>query len=193
MTDRILLVGRHAEAKDSHSLGDKFRKLSDHGKSQALGNGLMLDQNGYIPDVIIHSDAIRIQETLAGIISIWPDAPKTISDGRIYQVPYGLTDANLVNFFERILAQADDGKACVMVLGHNPDIARYAEILSGGLPKAMKGEYPTATISVFRSSAESWALIAPENCILEGVILNGQRYIKADRQIPSAPRGPEAK
>lgn len=193
MTDRILLLGRHAQANDSHRLGDKFRTLSDAGKAQAMGNGLILEKLNCVPDIIIHSDAIRAQETVAHASSIWGQPAEKIPDPRIYLVPDGLTDNNFINFFGRILDQADDNKKCLMVVGHEPYIGRYATLMSGGLPASMKGEYPTATITVLHSSAESWSLVEPDNCKLSSVILNGQQVVKPDLRKPSTQHAPEIK
>lgn len=189
MSDRVLIVMRHAEAAPAPIGGDdKLRHLTSLGKSQAQTCGMLLRDQGYTPDIVLHSTARRIHETRDAMLKPWAmKPPQLIEDARLYSPWQGLNTENLLHFYNRMMDQADDGARALMVLGHNPTIAQFAEGLNRGLPAQIALNYPSATACVFISSAETWYEVGPDNTRLELIVLGGEKLLKAKDFRPGRP------
>lgn len=195
--NRKLIIMRHAEAADPEKgVDDKLRHLTRYGKGQARTCAVSLLANGHAPDLLIHSTATRILETRDAMLDVWPESPRLLDDGRLYNPPYGLEPANLLHFFQRVMDQADEKYRKLLILTHNPAVAQLAEILNQGFPGILRNNYPSATACVFTSDAPRWYDVGPENSRLEMVIISGEKVVAIkDPQTAShlpEPRGPEA-
>lgn len=183
---RTLICMRHAEAPQNTS-GDFDRTLNRAGRAQAQSAARIILQQSVLPDVVLHSHAPRIMQTLDEMELVWSvtgKSPQRIKDERLYNTPYGLTPDNIFSLYQRMLDFADDAHQTLLVLGHSPAIHHFVEHSYGGKIAPLGNNFPSATACVFTTDAESWSLIEPENLRLHGVIVNGQDWKKV-----SQPRG----
>ena len=128
---------RHAKSDWSHpDQEDRDRPLNDRGRAGAARMGEWMRARGHSPDLVLCSDAARTRETLEGL---------------------GL-DGGTVEFREElylaapeaILAAATVGKAdCLLVVGHNPGMARAAALAVANPPNHPDfARYPTGACTV---------------------------------------------
>ena len=121
---RRLIVMRHAKSSWDSSIGsDHERPLDGRGPKDAPRIGVDLVQRGWIPDLVLSSDAQRTRETFAGLSESFP--------GRI--------EARFLSSFYLAgpraageeVAQLEGAVSCVLLLGHNPGWESLVEALSG--------------------------------------------------------------
>lgn len=198
-----LILMRHAQAADAHrNQKDIVRSLTMAGKFQASTTAEYLEQIGYIPQQVIVSPAIRTQETLAEMNSVWGDKkPQRTDDQMLYDVSHDIApykgDFDLVDTFNSVLEQANLQHDCVMVLGHYPSIPNLAHSIASALPQELNIAYPTATAVILELHSEEWNSLAPRHATCKAVIYHdkdkGVRLIRMPDQTPAALLEPEAK
>lgn len=145
---RVILT-RHAKSSWA-DLGqaDHDRPLNTRGQAAACKVGQWLHDNGYIPDQVISSTAKRCVETWAGLdqalgLGITPEY-----DRKLYHAHVG-------NMLEKLKAATGD---TVLILGHNPGIAAFAEELLEVVPKSDNFfRYPTAATTLIDFDIKDWA------------------------------------
>ncbi len=160
MTERLLLVLRHAEAGPHlySGAGDIERPLTATGHQQAARIGAQLAGLELPhPFQVICSSARRTQETAKGVLSALPD---TI----IPQIESNLYGAGLETLYGFIHATSDDIRT-LLLIGHNPAIGTFAHDLAGAALKndafaALRHGYAPATLTVFQT-AEDWVNVRP--------------------------------
>lgn len=148
MTLRLILT-RHAKSDWDNPLDtDHQRPLSLRGKRAAPLVGRWLTTKGYLPQEALVSDAVRTRETWALLDAEFPaPVPVRFEQGLYLAGP----DVML-----RCLATAQ--APCVMMIGHNPGIAAFAEMLLTQ-PVAHPGfvRYPTCATLIAEFEATDWA------------------------------------
>lgn len=83
---RLLIIMRHAEA--DWGLDDFNRPLTKCGHGQAPEAGRWLLENGYIPEMLVSSAALRTRQTTAWISEgLGEKAPTASLDERLYNAP----------------------------------------------------------------------------------------------------------
>ena len=112
---RRLIVMRHAKSSWDSSIGsDHERPLDCRGRKDAPRIGASLVQRGWIPDLVLSSDARRTRETFAGLSesfsSFYLAGPRAAGEE---------------------VAQLEGAVSCVLLLGHNPGWESLVEALSG--------------------------------------------------------------
>jgi len=119
-----LLLLRHAKSswKDD-SLNDHERPLKKRGKKDAKRIAKVILENDLIPDLILSSSAMRARETVAIIIENLDTDIETIFSRELYM-------AEPEDFFE-ILSAIDNPHQIVMIVGHNPGLEAFLQILGG--------------------------------------------------------------
>ncbi len=152
MTKRLILT-RHAKSSwDNTEMADHDRPLNKRGRGAAADLGAWLASRGYVPDEVISSDARRTQETWDGIAAVLPTAPAPRFTHKLYQAPADVMLAVLRH------AKGDT----VMMLGHNPGIAEFAQRLVGRAPLNPEfARYPTGATLVAEFPIDDWADLAP--------------------------------
>ena len=149
---RRLFLLRHAKAEHSIGRDDYERALTDRGRDDARRVAEALRANNLLPEILIHSGALRTKQTAEIFASGWPRRVELQED-------LGLYDASDGTLFERARA-LDDAHASVGLVGHNPGIGNLAIALasSGSSPdlRRMAAKYPTGAASVLDFPAESW-------------------------------------
>ena len=145
---KTLLVMRHAKSSWADSGQSDFdRPLNPRGIKDAPRMGNHLREQGLIPDLVLHSSALRASETArATARSAQCDASPVAVEDLYLAAPQAYLD---------LLHGQDDANATIMVIGHNPGIADLVEQLTGQ-PDAM----PTAAIAHIQLAIDSWADLA---------------------------------
>ncbi len=143
---RLLILTRHAKsAWDSPTLSDHDRPLNKRGRKSAPAIGKWLRSNGWLPDEVLSSTATRTRETWK---RLGLTAPKVSFTRALY-----LTDSDEM----RAILSAASGRA-VLMLGHNPGIAEFANRLVRSPPDHPRFyDYPTCATTVIRFKAPDWA------------------------------------
>ena len=144
MSRRLILI-RHAKSSwGDPLLPDHTRVLNARGLHAAGAVGDWLRAKGYAPDAVLSSSAARTRETATRIEF---DVPATFLDALYHAGP------------EVMLAQLCRAEgACVMMLGHNPGIAEFADLLLAYPPgHARFADYPTAATLVADFDILDWA------------------------------------
>lgn len=118
-----LLILRHAKSSWDHpELSDHERPLNKRGKRDAPRVGEYLRAASLVPDIIMSSTARRAQETADRVID------SSGFDGSLLLIPE-FYHGNYETMLE-LLRQLPDEAACVMIVGHNPDLEEFIEELT---------------------------------------------------------------
>ncbi len=143
-----LILTRHAKsAWDDPLTPDHDRPLNDRGKAAAADLGQWLASRGYVPDKVLCSDATRTRATYSGIAPALPATTVLEVKPALYHAGPDVMLAVLQN------AKAD----CVMMIGHNPGIAEFAERLVANKPSNPEFDrYPTGATLVADFVIDSW-------------------------------------
>lgn len=150
MTLRLILT-RHAKSDWSQpGQSDADRPLNRRGQRDAPRLGLWLASRGYLPDLVLCSTAARTRETLDLVLTTLGSAPEVRHLPSLYHAEPEAIQAEL--------ARAA-GKT-VMVVGHNPGIAAFAQDLVHDRPLHPRfDDFPTAATAVIDFALPTWAEI----------------------------------
>jgi phosphohistidine phosphatase len=144
-----LILTRHAKSSwDDPTVADHDRPLNARGKAAAADLGQWLASRGYVPEEVLCSDALRTRKTWSGIAPALPGTPILELKPALYHAGPDVMLAVLRH------AKADT----VMMIGHNPGIAEFAERLVGHAPANPEfHRYPTGATLVADFAIDSWA------------------------------------
>ncbi len=153
---RRLILLRHAKSDRPAGVPDHDRPLNDRGRRVAPAVGAHLAQEGLRPDLALVSTAERTRETWGAMTAALGD-PETRWQREIYEAP--------ASRILRVIRDAPDSAATVIVVGHNPGLGDLASDLAGEGPRAARNrlglEFPTAAYVVIDFDTDHWADIAP--------------------------------
>ncbi|WP_299356426.1 histidine phosphatase family protein [uncultured Shimia sp.] len=140
-----LILTRHAKSSWKQlDLTDHARPLNKRGRASAEAVGDWLRHEKMVPDETLSSDAARTRETAA--LMGFDVEPVFLS--ALYHAGSTMMLRQLHNA---------TGKK-VMMIGHNPGIAEFAERLARDLPAHRRFlDYPTCATTVFKFDVDSWA------------------------------------
>ena len=152
MTLHLILM-RHAKSNWDHHGGDHSRPLNDRGRNAATVIGQWLAAKGYVPDLVLCSNAERTAQTWANISVKLGASPSVQFQQALYQ-------AAPEKLFQ-LLRRVRDAK-CVLILAHNPGIAVLASALADRAPAHRRfDDYPTTATTVLEFEPDSWATVLP--------------------------------
>lgn len=141
-----LILMRHAKSSwDDPLQSDHDRPLNQRGRDSAPAIGKWLSDKSFLPDELLCSTAARTRETydrlgLTAVQATFKDALYLAS-----------ADAML-----RVLQSATS--PAVLMLGHNPGIGHFAELLAQQAPDHPRFfDYPTCATTVFTFDADTWS------------------------------------
>lgn len=160
---KTLYLLRHAEAEAGSSLaaGDHGRVLSIRGRAESRDVGRFMKDQGMVPEFILASDSLRTVSTARLVAEeLFGDRKSPITsrfDRALYLAP---ADA-LLSAVQAVTGKLDR----LLLVAHNPGTMELALHLSGADAIKFEGFAP-ATLAVFETDAEDWALIGPENTVL---------------------------
>ncbi|HVH94043.1 MAG TPA: methyltransferase domain-containing protein [Nocardioidaceae bacterium] len=147
MSERTLILLRHAKSDWSGDTADIDRPLADRGRRQAPGAGRWLAANIDSIDLAVVSPAARTRSTWELVAAELNVPPHTRIDDRLYA-------ASGDELLTVVRGLHDDVETAILV-GHNPGMEELASLLTGE-PMAMK----TSVLAVITVSG-SWGTVAP--------------------------------
>lgn len=140
---------RHAKSAHPAATGDHERPLDARGQRDAPRMGALLQARFPVPDVLLASTALRVQQTVAALaeggMSGLPDAVET------HEQLYLAEPEVIWDFLASALMEHDD----VWLVAHNPGVTDAVELLSGARLEAMP------TLAVARIAFEEVAYDTP--------------------------------
>lgn len=117
MTLRLILT-RHAKSSwDDPSMTDHDRPLNARGRGAASDLGRWLASRGYLPDLVLCSDAQRTWETWTRLSDELPVTPRLELKPALYHAGADVMLAVLRHATAPV----------VMMVGHNPGISEFAQ------------------------------------------------------------------
>lgn len=147
MTRRLILI-RHAKSGwDNIYADDHARTLTNSGKAASEAVGQWLATNGYAPDVILTSDAIRALQTTALVKTGTGANIPTQEIGMLYHA----SPDTIKDYATQQTAQS------IAIVGHNPGIGMAANLLVTYAPDHHRfNDYPTAATTVIDFPDDAW-------------------------------------
>ncbi len=127
MTQRTLVILRHAKAERPSGVPDADRPLTDRGHADAAAVGAWLAARGYAPDLVVCSPSRRTRQTWHSIHLALPaePAPKVRYEHAVYDGGH----SDLV----ALLRDTAPEITTVLLIGHNPTVSLLSAMLD---PKA---------------------------------------------------------
>ena len=144
---KTLYVLRHAKSSwDTPELADFDRPLNNRGKTAAPFMGEVMTANGFTPDVIVSSPAVRARETARLTKEAAHLKADIIHDERIYEAS--------PRTLKTVASSIDDRFGSAMLVGHNPGMEGIVRLLTG-----KSEEMPTAALAVIELDIDRWSEI----------------------------------
>lgn len=146
---RSLILMRHAKSDWGHAgLPDHDRPLNARGAADAPAMGEWLRAQGYLPDEVLCSTALRTRQTLAGLSLQAP--------ARFLPALYHADPATMYEALQEATGQI------VLMVGHNPGIAAFAADLLVTTPDHPRfDDYPTSATLIARFDITTWDDLRP--------------------------------
>ncbi|GIW81776.1 MAG: phosphoglycerate mutase [Gemmatales bacterium] len=140
-----LLIMRHAKSswKDP-DLDDHDRPLNKRGQRDAPRMGKLIRDRNLIPDALISSPARRARTTAEMVVK------KFDFDG-VIELNKELYFGSLTSWLRMLQALPDDVKRA-MIVGHNPGLEEFLELLTG-----QHERLPTAALAHVALPIDSWS------------------------------------
>lgn len=147
MTRRLILI-RHAKSGWGNTYADDHaRTLTERGVLAAEKIGRWLAAEGYLPDLILTSDAIRALQTTTGVKAGLGQTIPTAELGMLYHAA--------PDTIVEIAAKHTD--QTIAIVGHNPGIGMAAGLLVDQAPPHHRfNDYPTAATTVVDFPSDQW-------------------------------------
>lgn len=148
MTRRLILI-RHAKSSWSDPFADDHaRVLNQRGRASAEAIGAWLTEHGYVPEVVLCSDAIRTQETAQLVLPAFITKPQL----RLSQMLYHAAPATVLDMIRKETAPV------IAVIAHNPGVGMLANALVTPPPAHHRfSDYPTCATTVIDFDTETWS------------------------------------
>jgi phosphohistidine phosphatase len=165
MTERTLVLLRHAKAETPGDGPDFERDLAERGRADADAAGAWLADEGLWPALVFCSPAARTRQT-------WQLAEIALTqakpEGPAPEVRYepGLYDGGRTEVFDLLRGVADDVRT-VLIVGHNPTMSDVSILLRPDPRNADREGLKTAGLAVHRTD-RSWSETEPGSMPLVG-------------------------
>jgi phosphohistidine phosphatase len=141
---KTLYVLRHAKSSwDNAKLADFDRPLNNRGETAAPFMGQLMATNGFIPDVIVSSPAVRARETARLAKEAAHISADIVHDERIYEAS--------PRTLQSVVSSINDRFDSAMLVGHNPGMEGIIRLLTG-----KSEEMPTAALAVVDLDIQKW-------------------------------------
>jgi phosphohistidine phosphatase len=124
MTDRTLVLLRHAKAEPLGAAADAGRPLTARGRADAAAAGDWLRAQGLVPDLVLCSPARRTRETwhaVAAALAERAPATNVIYDPELY----GASPDQVLE----LICGIDADVATLLLIGHNPTMSTLSVLL----------------------------------------------------------------
>ncbi len=159
---RRLFLVRHAKAEPAVGRSDYDRALTDRGREDARRVAGALAARGMMPDLLIHSGALRTKQTAEIFAGEWPRRVELEEEPGLYDATPGMLYARA-----RALP---DSHATIGLVGHNPGIGELAVSLAGSGAyselRRMAAKFPTCAVAALDFSEQAWDDIERKTALL---------------------------
>lgn len=158
-----LAILRHAEAVPIAEGGDPERPLTSAGRGMAERMGRYFRNSDLVPDFVLVSPALRARQTFEGLEH---------SAGRMFKVEVvpALYNAS-IEMLAAIVAEVPSEIKFLLLIGHNPGFAEFANVLAGSGKKAelakMRDHFSTPCLALIDFDVKSWSKAMTGNGHLE--------------------------
>ncbi len=149
---KTLLLMRHCQTEGGTArLADKHRSLTSQGENDARRMGATLQRDGLVPQLVVHSSVRRAAQTAGLVAGELGIEGLLLANQRLYT-------AEADGYLEEIQLLSDDVDQ-VLLIGHNPSIARLAtQLYREGLAVT---HYPPGAMAGYEFPGDSWSTIRP--------------------------------
>lgn len=153
MVSRRLILLRHANSSwEDRSLRDHDRPLSRTGQADAIEVSQKLQKLGWIPELILSSDAVRTRETL----KIMQEQVKGFLEAEVHFISsfYSIAamDGQTAEHLQKAICNfSRDEILTVMCMGHNRGWEEAASMFSGA-----SIELKTCNAALLEATGKSW-------------------------------------
>jgi phosphohistidine phosphatase len=148
MTERTLVLLRHAKADRPAGVSDEQRPLTARGHADAAAAGAWLARSGLRPDLVLCSPAKRTRQTWHGIaVALAGSAAPTV------RYEPDLYDGGAEDLLALVREVGEDVNT-VLLIGHNPSVSVLSALLDPDAQADSDG-LRTSGIAVHRASAWS--------------------------------------
>ena len=155
---KTLYLLRHAKSSwKDETLADIERPLNGRGRKASQTMGGVLKKQKVIPDLVLSSSAVRARQTTDLVMEAANLSSELRFDERIYEASA-----------QKLLAvvnQIEKSKKNVLLVGHNPGLEEFLELLTGSAETM-----PTGTLSKVILRASTWAAVSSKGGTLEWIV-----------------------
>jgi phosphohistidine phosphatase len=149
--DKVLILFRHAKAEHTPGKADHERELTGRGRRDAAAAGRWLHDNGFGPELVLCSPAVRTRQTWEAAANGGACGEEVEYDRRLYS---GGADGVL-----QTVRESGGEAQVVLVVGHNPTMAALASGLSEGdgstaAHECLAAGFPTSAVAVLGYSGK---------------------------------------
>jgi phosphohistidine phosphatase len=155
-----LIVLRHAKSDWPEDVPDHDRPLAKRGRRDAPAIGRWLRANGYLPDMVICSTALRTRQTWQLVARQLGESPDVTFEPRAYAA-----SAMTLLYLARELPATCQ---TALLIGHNPGVSDLASSLAG--TSGGRLSFPTAGVAVLDFDG-GWAELAPDGARLAAYVI----------------------
>ena len=123
MTERVLVMLRHAKAERPTGVADVDRPLTGRGHADAAAAGAWLAARGYRPDLVLCSPAKRTRQTWRAVAMAWSGSadPDVRYEPDLYHGGVG----EAID----LLRGVPETARTVLLVGHNPTVSMLSAVL----------------------------------------------------------------
>lgn len=148
--DRTLLVLRHAKSRwDEPGKTDFDRDLAPRGIKAATRIGRWLNDQGYAPDQVLCSSAVRAQATWRLASAELAAMPSCKFFKSLYLAP--------PSRIKSIIARQSAEHRSLLVIGHNPGLHQFCiGLLGSRAPAELRTNLPTGGLLIVRLPVADW-------------------------------------
>ena len=142
---KTLLIMRHAKSSwDDPDQPDHDRPLNKRGKCDAPQMGQLLREQNLVPELIITSTAARARKTAKRVAQSCGYDQEIVKRPELYQ--------GGIESYVQALRELGDPAEHILIIGHNPDLSEWLEMLTGQLTT-----FPTAAIAQVKLDVTTWS------------------------------------
>ena len=153
-----LYLLRHAKSSwADQSMRDFERPLVNRGREDCAIIGEFIEEKGIEFDLVLVSTAVRTRET----IELIKDRAKFRSEVRYDERIYEATTSQLLE----VIAEVDDDRESVLLVGHNPGIEDLLPLLTGE-----HVQVTTATLAKIELKGSDWSANLANNGTLAWIV-----------------------
>lgn len=122
METQLLLV-RHAEAVRARTGGgDWERPLTRRGELEAQWLGGEIARRGWVPELVLASNAARAEQTAELLLAAWSGAARLVLDPQLYLAEPGV--------YEDVIRGTIAPGARLLIVGHNDGLSQFVTRLA---------------------------------------------------------------